>query len=171
MERKQVHYTYSLDETLAALNKGGLFLVSTKESGESNVMTIGWATIGNIWGKLVMVVLVRPSRYTYEFIEESGAFTVNVPTADMRKWLGFCGTKSGRDLDKFAELGISVSPGKQVSAVTMDDCPLVYECKVVHWNDVIPDNLTPEIASGSYPLGDYHRIYYGEILGVYAAEE
>jgi flavin reductase (DIM6/NTAB) family NADH-FMN oxidoreductase RutF len=172
MARNKVHYTHDLDKTLAALKKGGLFLASTKRSGESNVMTIGWGTVGTIWGKLSFIVLVRPSRYTYEFIEDSGEFTVNVPApgAEMREWLSFCGTKSGRDVDKFTELGMAISPGQNVDSITIDKCPQVYECKVVHYNDVIPDNLAPDIVSGSYPRGDFHRIYFGEILGVYGEE-
>ena len=170
MKRKKVHYTYQLDNTLATLTKGGLLLASTKPSGESNVMTIGWGTIGNIWGKLMFVVLVRPSRYTYDFIEASGEFTVNVPTPDMRKLVSKCGTQSGRDLDKFAEYQISTTPGQRVDSITLDNCPLVYECRVVHTNDVIPENLAPDIDSASYPLGDYHRLYYGEIVGVFARE-
>lgn len=170
MERKEVHYTQNLDVTLGALAKGGLLLASTKKSGESNVMTIGWGTVGTIWGKQVFIVMVRPSRYTYEFIEESDEFTVNVPTEAMRKWVAYCGTNSGRDVDKFAEGKMSISPGQKVKSITIDASPLVYECKVIHKNQVIPANLDPDIDARSYPRGDYHTIYFGEILGVYSAD-
>ena len=170
MKRNEVHYTHDLDKTLGALTRGGILLASTKRSGESNTMTIGWGTVGTIWGKEIFVVMVRPSRYTHEFIEDSGEFTVNVPTPDMKKWVAYAGTKSGRDGDKFAEFGMTISPGQKVSAVTIDACPLVYECKVVHKNEVIPANLDPDITSRSYPRGDFHTVYFGEILGVYAKE-
>jgi len=170
MERKEVHYTHQLAKTLDTLTSGGLLLAATKKSGESNTMTIGWGTVGIIWGKKVFAVLVRPSRYTYEFIEEAGDFTVNVPTREIRRWVAFCGSRSGRTVDKFKEYNMTVSPGQRVSSITIDACPLVYECKVVHKNDVIPANLAPDIVSGSYPLGDFHRIYYGEIMGVFANE-
>ena len=169
MERQEVRYTYGLDETLAALRAGGVLLAATKKSGASNVMTIGWGTVGIIWGRPMFVVMVRPSRHTYGFMEEAGEFTVNVPTPEMRAWTSFCGTKSGRDVDKFAALGMAVTPAQKVQGVTIDACPLVYECKVVHHNDVIPPNLAPEIVSGSYPQGDFHRVYFGEILGTYAS--
>lgn len=169
MERQEVHYTHNLDMTLSALSKGGLLLASTKQSGESNVMTIGWGTLGIIWGKQIFVALVRPSRFTHEYIEDSGEFTVNVPTADMRKWVAYVGTHTGREVDKFAEFGMTVSPGTKIKSVTIDNCPLVYECRVVHKNEVIPTNLDPSIDSGSYPRGDYHTLYYGEILGVFSA--
>lgn len=169
MERQNVTYDYKLSKTLGLLANPGLLLASTNKKGQSNVMTIGWATVGIIWGKQIMTVLVRPSRYTYRFIEDSGTFTVNVPSEELRKWVGFCGSRSGREVDKFAEFGISVTKGQTVNSVTIDPCPMVYECQVVHYNDVIPDHLTPEIEVGAYGGSDYHRLYYGQILGAYAS--
>ncbi len=168
MERFEVPFTYQYERTMELLARPGLLLAATKRSGASNVMTIGWGTLGIIWGRKIFVVLVRPSRYTYQFIEDSGEFTVNVPTREMSEWVAFCGAKSGRDVDKFAAYRMSVSPGQRIRAVTIDACPLVYECKVVHYNEVLPPHLSPEIVAGSYPRGDFHRIYYGEIQGVFA---
>ena len=170
MARKKVSYTHKLARTLALLADPGLLLVSSKRSGESNVMTIGWATVGIIWGKPIFVVMVRPSRYTYEFIEDSGVFTVNVPTMEMRDWVMVCGTKSGRELDKFKAYNVPTEQAKHVPSITIAECPMVYECQVVHTNDVIPENLDPSIEASAYGGKDYHRLYYGEILGAYASE-
>jgi flavin reductase (DIM6/NTAB) family NADH-FMN oxidoreductase RutF len=166
--RKQVSYIHGLDKTLGALADGGLLLASTRQDGRSNVMTIGWATIGVIWGLPVMVVLVRPSRYTYLFIEDSKTFTVNVPTPAMRPYVNLCGTKSGRDVDKLAD--VSTSVGQSVNGVVVDECPLVYECRVIHTNDVQPDSLLPDVRLRSYPKGDFHRIYYGQIVSTTVKE-
>ena len=170
MERLQVAYDHRLTKTLGLLTNPGLLLASTKRSGESNVMTIGWASIGIVWAKPVFVVMVRPSRYTYEFIEDSGLFTVNVPAPELRTWVGVCGTRSGRELDKFAEYGITTTKGSLVACTTIDACPMVYECRVVHQNDVLPANLDPTIEARSYGGSDYHRLFYGEIVGAFAAE-
>lgn len=170
MERRRVLYTHKLDKTLSLLSNPGLLLAATKRSGESNVMTIGWGTVGIIWGRPCFVVLVRPSRYTYEFIEDSGLFTVNVPTEELRKWVGVCGSRSGRQVDKFGAYGMTTSPGQFVQAVTIDACPMVYECRVVHHNDVIPAHLERGIEIASYGGSDYHRLYYGEILGAFVAQ-
>ena len=166
MERREVVYTHELGNTLERLSEGGLLLAATRQDGKSNAMTIGWATPGVIWGLPIMTVLVRPSRFTYTFIEESQVFTVNVPSPDMKAFVKLCGTRSGRDVDKLAQVGTSM--GRTVECVTIDACPVVYECKVVHWNDVIPQNLAPAIDAGSYAKGDYHRLYYGQILGTFA---
>ena len=167
MSRVQVPYDHKLDETLALLRNPGLLLASTKADGKSNVMTIGWGTVGVIWGLDIFVVMVRPSRYTYEFIEESGVFTVNVPSPELREFCRIAGSRSGRDMDKFAEFKLSTTPGRNVPAVTIDACPLAYECQVVHHNDVIPANLSPDVEAKSYRGHDYHRIYYGQIMGVW----
>lgn len=168
MMRKRVEFSHRFVETMRQLGEDGLLLVATKPSGESNVMTIGWGTIGLIWGRPIFTVLVRPSRYTYEFIEESGEFSVNVPTPDMRDFVFFCGTRSGRDHDKFGEFGVRVTPAQAISAVTIEACPLVYECRVVQKNDVVPDAFDPAIVSRFYPRGDFHRAFYGEILGTWS---
>jgi flavin reductase (DIM6/NTAB) family NADH-FMN oxidoreductase RutF len=166
MKRKEVVYTHQLGETLHRLAHGGVLLASTRSDGVSNVMTIGWATVGVIWGQPMMVVLVRPSRYTYQFIEESHVFTVNVPRPEMKDYVALCGTRSGRDIDKLAE--VATSAGQTVDSVVLDACPLVYECRVVHWNDVQPPHLAPNLLDRSYGQGDFHRLYYGHIVGTYA---
>ena len=89
----------------------------------------------------------------------------------MKKWVGVCGTQSGRDLDKFADYGMTVTPGQTVDAVTIDACPMVYECKVVHHNEVVAAHLDAALEERSYAGTDYHRYYYGEITGVYAESE
>lgn len=166
MTKREVSYTYQLDQTLDRLTRGGLLLAATGRDGRSNAMIIGWGTVGVIWGVPVWVVLVRPSRYTYSLIQESGVFTVNVPTSAMKELVTLCGTRSGRDLDKLAHTATSM--GRTVACVTLDECPVVYECKVVHHNDLVPANLMPDIVSRSYPQGDFHRLYYGQIMGTFA---
>jgi flavin reductase (DIM6/NTAB) family NADH-FMN oxidoreductase RutF len=133
-------------------------------------MTIGWGSMGSIWSIPVWIVLVRPSRYTYHCIEHSACFTVNVPPEGLSMACAVCGSKSGRDIDKFAACKLTACKSAQVLAPTVEECPIVYECQVVHSNDVIPAKLTTEILSGMYISGDFHRVYYGRILAAYAEE-
>lgn len=168
--RIAVPTTYRFADMLDMLDDAGLLLAATKPSGKSNVMTIGWGSVGIVWALPIFTVLVRPSRFTYQFIEDSGEFTVNVPSPEMRAFVDFCGTRSGREVDKFAEFGISTTPGQMVGAATIDPCPWVYECRVVQKNDVLPETFASKILPAYYPSGDFHRVYYGEILGVYAVE-
>jgi len=168
MQKIEIGYTDHLDKTLNIMGKMGLLLVSADQSGKPNAMTIGWGTVGIIWGKPIFSVLVRPSRYTFSLMEKSDDFTVNVPTDEMSDIVNFCGTKSGRDYDKFKEKGLIALPARHVKSPIIEQCPINYECKVVHKNNVMKDNLDGRIISSAYRSGDFHTIYYGEILGIYA---
>ncbi len=159
------------DAVLKALTGRGLLLAAYGKSGRANAMTIGWGTLGSIWSMPLWIVLVRPSRYTYECIEHSMCFSVNVPGADLQKACLTLGSKSGRAADKLAACGLTVVPGEATMAPTIEQCPIVYECKVVHWNDVVPANLAPDIHKGAYPSGDFHRLYFGMVLSARAAED
>lgn len=168
MTRENVHYAHCFDLVTDALAGDGLLLGSYDADDKPNIMTIGWATLGHIWGLPLALVMVRPSRYTYDCIERTDAFTVNVPTAAMARACAVCGSKSGRDTDKFAECGLTPERAATVNAPVVVECPIVYECAVVHTNDVIPERLAETINAECYPQGDYHRIYFGKILAVRA---
>jgi flavin reductase (DIM6/NTAB) family NADH-FMN oxidoreductase RutF len=124
-------------------------------------MAIGWMTSGIVWGKPILCVFVRPSRYTYSRLEEVGEFTVNVLPPEFKEAVDYCGTVSGRTKDKFAETGLKPAPAQKVKE------PII-EHVVVHKNDVQPQFLTKEIAESAYPQGNYHRVYFGEIVAAYA---
>jgi flavin reductase (DIM6/NTAB) family NADH-FMN oxidoreductase RutF len=153
---------------LTAMTRHGLLLGTYDAMETPNVMTIGWGAIGNIWGVPVWIVLVRPSRHTTHNLSHSECFTVNVPTDSMGMTSAICGSRSGRDTDKFAKAQITPVRAKNVLAPVVDECPIVYECQIVHHTDVLPERLADEILSGAYQDGDYHRIYYGKILAAYA---
>jgi flavin reductase (DIM6/NTAB) family NADH-FMN oxidoreductase RutF len=112
--------------------------------------------------------MVRPSRHTYKNIERGGCFTVNVPTEAMAGACALCGSKSGRDTDKFAACGLTAERAGAVEAPIVAESPLVYECRVVHTNDVMSPQLAEEIRKSAYPGGDFHRIFWGEILAARA---
>jgi len=171
MAKQDIPYTNYFTETMRVLTKTGLLLVGKDGNGRPNAMTIGWGTIGSIWGKPLWIVLVRPSRYTYGCIEKTGDFTVNVPPPSLAEAITFCGTKSGRDYDKFAALNLTAVPGKSVNVPIIDQCAIHYECRVVHHNDVMPSQLAGKIQNSAYKSGDYHRVYFGEILESYADED
>ena len=146
------------------LRRSGCFLVTGSE--KPNVMTIGWSTVGIMWGKQVFAVPVRLSRYSHEKLEELGEFSICVPSNTMprKKELAIAGTKSGRDMDKFAELGLELEPSEKISVPRIKGCAAVYECKVIYKMQMAEAELDREIVEKYYAVGDYHTIYYGEIL-------
>ncbi len=169
IKREKVEFTKHYEPVVEALTSRGLLLAAYDSDQKPNVMTIGWGAMGNIWSQPLWIVLVRPSRYTYQCIEHSQCFTVNVPGEDLSMACATCGSKSGRDTDKFRAAGLTAQKASGVLAPVVAQCPVVYECQVVHSNDVAPAKLTSEILSGTYTNGDYHRIYYGKIVSSWAA--
>jgi len=167
--RREIDWRDYLKTATSALADPGLLLCTAGLNGNPpNVMTIGWATFGIIWGLPICVVLVRPSRYTYRLIEASHEYTVCVPAAGMEEAVSFCGTTSGREHDKFPEAGLEALPSVAVRAPTVSGCLVAFECKVANWNDVVPANLSTQAAS-AYPQGDYHRVYFGQIVAATAS--
>jgi flavin reductase (DIM6/NTAB) family NADH-FMN oxidoreductase RutF len=145
--------------------KEGAFL-TVKEGEALNTMTIGWATIGFAWKKPIMMVMVRNSRHTYSLIEKAADFTVSVPAGDMKKEIAFCGTKSGRDVDKFKECRLKTAPSRQVVSPIVQIPGIHFECRIVYKNAIDPARLTREY-DPIYPEKDYHTLYFGEIQACY----
>lgn len=158
-----------------AMQRG--ILLTTKNGDQVNTMTIGWGHIGIEWGKPIFVVYVRESRHTKSMLDKSGEFTVNIPLGEGdRKILGYCGTKSGRDTDKIADLGLTLEEGETVSVPGIRELPLTLECKVIFQQDQDESILPKELYDRYYPAteanpnGDYHTAYYGQILNAYIIE-
>lgn len=157
--------------------KKGILL--TTASGEKiNTMTIGWGKIGIEWSKPVFIAYVRESRFTKQMLEENGEFTVNIPYGELDgKILGYCGTKSGRDTDKIADLGLTVEPSERISVPGIRELPLTLECRVIYKQKQDLNAIPPEIIDRYYPVEredgyrDYHIAYYGEIIGAYLITE
>lgn len=158
-------------DCLGALSRPGLLLAVAGPEGRANAMTIGWAQLGILWGLPVLSVFVRPSRYTYGLLEEAMDFTVNVPDRGMEEVVEFCGRVSGRDHDKLAERGLTAAPARRTRSPILAECLLHYECRVVQRADILPEAMTSDAVQSFYPQGDYHRVYFGEVLAVYGVPD
>ena len=161
---KPIKFYEDLDKVYKELNGDGAFLVAQDKDGKVNVMTIGWATIGYVWTKPMMTVYVRPTRYTYEILENAKTFSVCVPSAGkLKQELIFCGTNSGRMLDKVKQCHFTMIKGKLKDTQLIEGCKHYYECEIVEKNKVLPETLSKDIIDNLYPKRDFHTVYYGEI--------
>ena len=173
MKRKVNVWDYA-GKIVEAMKPG--ILVTTKADDQVNTMTIGWGTLGIQWGKPIFILFVRESRYTKQLLDKNPEFTVNVPYGDSAKEiLRLCGTKSGRDMDKIKELGLTLEAGKTVNVPAIKELPVTLECKVIYKQDQEPSAIFPEYdaryyAKGTRNEGDYHTAYYGEITAAYIVE-
>ena len=150
-------------------------LLTAKHNGKVNPMTIGWGTIGVEWGKALFIAFVRPSRFTHHMIEETSEFTVNVPVGSAGKILGYCGTKSGTDVDKIADLGLTLEEPVAISVPGIKELPLTLECRVLYKQDQVLDRIPDDLRDRYYPdredKNDYHTAYYAEIVSAYIIED
>jgi flavin reductase (DIM6/NTAB) family NADH-FMN oxidoreductase RutF len=123
-----------------------------------------------MWTKPFAQVVVRPSRYTYQFMEQYDTFTLCAFPQDYRDALQLLGSRSGRDGDKIAKSGLTPIASSQVAAPGFAEAELIVECQKMYWQDMIPTHfLKPEIKK-NYPDKDYHRIYFGEIVAILGTE-
>jgi len=157
--------------TIDVMRRTGLLLVSVNRDGKPNVMTIGWGFIGILWREPYFIIAVRPSRYTYTLLERSLDFTVNVPSKGMERVVEYCGTFSGRDVDKFKKCGLTPLKAKVIKSPIIKECVIHYECVIKYRCDLMAKLMPEDVLSSWYPSNDYHRIYFGNIVEVYADED
>lgn len=165
--RKEIDIFSEFNFTMEQLKSSGLLLVSGEKG---NPMTIGWASFGIIWKKPELTVLVRPSRYSHSLLEELDYFSVNVPSKALRSKVMICGMHSGKDIDKIKECKFTLMKGIKIPVPYIKECSFHYECRIIHKNKVIKDTLAESIISSFYSSGDFHTIYFSEILGAYKEE-
>jgi flavin reductase (DIM6/NTAB) family NADH-FMN oxidoreductase RutF len=133
-------------------------------AGRFNAMTVGWGSLGTMWGKPFAQIVVRPTRYTFEFMEQYETFTLTAFPQSYRGALELLGTRSGRDGDKITESGLTPIAATAVAAPAFAEAELVIECRKLYWQDMDAAHFLAADIDGNYPLRDYHRIYFGEIL-------
>lgn len=151
-------------------NKWLLLTSGDYEKNHANTMTVSWGYFGMMWNKPMAVVVVRPSRYTFEFMEKYDSFTLTGLPEKYKKEMLLLGSVSGRDLEKVENLELTSVPSMTVSAPSFEEADLVLECKKVYWDDFKPENFVNPSIDKNYPLKDYHRMYFGEVLNVIGAE-
>ena len=147
------------------------WLVLTAGTPEDfNMMTVAWGSVGCMWGKPFAQIVVRPQRHTYGFTERYETFTLCAFPAAYRKDLQTLGTLSGRDGDKLSHTALTVRRSAKVEAPSYNEASLVLECRKMYFQDIDPQGFVDQGIQVNYAAGDYHRAYFGEILGVYVAE-
>lgn len=129
-----------------------VLVTAADKQGNQNVFTVAWT--GTVCSDPPMVsISVRPERYSYHMIEETGEFVLNLTTEKLAFATDYCGVKSGRDVDKFKEMKLTRIPAEKVAAPLIEESPVNIECKV---KDIIK-------------LGT-HDMFLAEVVAVHADE-
>jgi len=166
---REVDYEFYSGELLKQLPKG-VFL-NTRNGRAANTMTIGWASIGIMWGRPVFTAMVRPSRFSCGLIEKTGEFTISIPIcSDFSDELLLCGQTSGESIDKFSECNLNAMKSKTLETYIVGDCELHLDCRVLMKNKIERDSISGKIKNDHYKQDDFHNLYYAEIAAAYLIE-
>ena len=135
-----------------------------------NTMTASWGQLGRLWNKNVFTAYIRPNRYTLEFVEKEECFTASFFTMDYRKELSFCGSHSGRDVDKVKETGLT--PVELDGCMAFEEADMVFVLRKLYTYDMqesgfITDDGFPQ---AFYSEDPYHKAFISEITAVYVKE-
>jgi flavin reductase (DIM6/NTAB) family NADH-FMN oxidoreductase RutF len=139
-------------------------------SERPNPMTVSWGGFGTLWNRPVVTVFVRPTRHTFGLMEDPPEFTLNFLPEPMRGALDYCGSRSGRDYDKWVEAGIAPEPSEAVTVPRVAGSELILECRTVYTFDLDPRRFLDPNIDDHYPRHDYHRAYIGEVLAAFASD-
>lgn len=140
-------------------------LVTAGDEKKVNTMTASWGGMGVMWGKDVVFVGIRQTRYTKEFVDTQGTFSLSFPMESYRKEMKFLGTVSGRDEDKITESGLHV--GFEDGIPYIDEANLVLLCRAMSATELsMKDMLDAGIEGQWYADGNIHTLYIAEITKV-----
>lgn len=143
-------------------------LVTAGKADNFNMMTVSWGGIGELWGKDMVTLYIRPQRYTYEFLENNNYFTLSFYPDDKKDALKFCGANSGRDVDKVEKTGLT--PVFYEKAPYFEKAKLVLVCRKMAKSQFTPDQFLDSAIMNQYTAGDFHYIYYGAVEKVLISE-
>jgi len=164
----------NLRENVFSLVSDGWMLITAGEAKSWNTMTASWGGLGELWNRDVALVFVRPTRYTYGFMEGSALFSLSFFGEEHRAALSLCGSTSGRDTDKAAASGLTpailpiagASGGDAAggsAVVSFEEARLVLACRKVYAADIEEAQFIDAGLLENYPKKDFHRMYVGAI--------
>ena len=159
----------TLTENVFSLIGDRWMLITAGTPDHCNTMTASWGGIGVMWGKNVAVTVIRPQRYTKEFVESHDCFTLSFYPEEYKKALSLCGSKSGREIDKAEETGLI--PVFDQAAPYFEQASLVLVCKKLYAQPMDPAGFVDKaLDSRWYPDKDYHKMFVGEVIKVLVKE-
>lgn len=143
------------------------FLLTSGTDEDCNMMTVAWGSIGCMWSKPFVQIVVRPQRHTFGYLEKSDSFTLCAFPDKYRKALQTLGSTSGRDGDKLSKTDLTLRKSSKIAAPGYNEASLILECKIIFSQDFDPAGFKDASIESNYPNKDYHRVYFGEIVAAF----
>ena len=152
------------DNPFTLINKDWMLITAGNQTAH-NTMTASWGGVGELWGRYVSTIYLRPQRYTLEFVERENYDSLCFFGPEYRDALTLCGTKSGRDTDKDRAAGLTALFDRE--APYYQEARLVFLCRKLYRQDMEPASfLDRDVLAQNYPQNDLHRMFVGEIVTV-----
>lgn len=148
------------DKDWLALTSGDLI------ENQFNAMTVAWGSLGIMWNKPFVMVVVRPTRHTFKFINQYDTFSLCAFPEEYRKSLNILGTQSGREMDKIKAAGLTAIQLDKIAAPGYAEAELTLQCKRIYWQDLDPSKFLNASIENHYEKKDYHRMFFGEVVGI-----
>lgn len=144
-------------------------LITAGNEDAANTMTASWGAMGVMWGKNAVTVYIRPQRYTKEFVDGNELFTISVLPASFRDALNYCGTVTGKGIDKIREAGLTPYPVDGTTGIQEADVLMV--CRKMYHDTIKPECFDEKENDGRwYPDKDYHTMYIAEVVKILKKE-
>ncbi|MDP4153790.1 MAG: flavin reductase [Bacillota bacterium] len=139
-------------------------LVTAEKDGKVNAMTASWGGLGVMWGKNVAFIVIRPQRYTKQFLDSSDTFSLTFYEETMKKQLSYFGSVSGRDENKIEKSGFTLEHDGNTPYFSEARIALI--CKKLFAQDYQPECFLSHDIEKWYPDKDYHMLYIAEITKI-----
>lgn len=152
-------------------NQWMLLTAGDFKAGHFNTMTVAWGSLGMMWNKPFAMVVVRPSRYTFDFMNQYPDFTLTAFPKEFHKDLSYLGKVSGRDEDKIAHTHLHPCAARTTGSPVFQEAELIIECRKTYWNDFLPDHFPDASVREVHENSNIHRMYFGEITHVEGDEK
>jgi flavin reductase (DIM6/NTAB) family NADH-FMN oxidoreductase RutF len=166
MERKMISVADFIARPTEVWNQQWMLLSAGDfTAGKFNGMTVSWGSFGTMWGKPFAMCVVRPQRFTREFLEKYDTFSLCVFPEKCRSVLDRLGKLSGRNIDKIKDSGFTAQAAGRIAAPVYAEAELAVECRKIYFQDFDPKGFLADYIAPCYK-GDYHRMYFGEIVAV-----
>jgi len=153
------------DNVFDLISEKWFLLTAGSTSAGYNTMTASWGGLGQLWQKRVAFVFVRPQRHTWTYMENNGMFTMSFFNEEYREELKYCGSQSGRNVDKAAETGLTAFEPLPGTTAFEEAC-LILVCRKLYYQDIEPVRFLDDKIDSLYPQKGYHRMYIGAIESV-----
>ena len=139
-------------------------LVTAGTPDNFNTMTISWGGLGTLWGKPVATVYIRTSRYTHEFVDANEYFTISFYPEEYKKVLGVLGSKSGREMDKMHDSGLT--PKYLDQGITFEEAKYTLVCRKLFKQQLAIENIPEEVVDIYYKKDAPHDMYIAEVIEI-----